>query len=261
MGQGSGVIVSKDGYVLTAGHVIREPGIKLTVLLSDGRKAKAVALGLNGDCDAGLIKITDAGDWPFVEMGKSQTLLPGQLCVAMGHPGGFQRDRPPVPRLGRIIAMDANTLVTSCTTIGGDSGGPVFDLAGRVIGINSRIGQSLVRNMHVAIDRYTADWKRLTAGESWGTAITSPAGLELGLSLAEDRQGVRVQQVMGNSAASRAGIKYQDLIVKLEDQPIYGRNHFAELLEEYHEGDVLHMEVLRGREVLKIDLKMPKRKT
>jgi S1-C subfamily serine protease len=165
--QGSGVII-KDGYVLTAGHVSGQPGRTVTLHLADGRKVKGKTLGRNGDIDSGLIRISDEGKWPSAEMGKSSSVKKGQWVVSIGHPGGFRPNRTPVVRLGRVLEVNGNFILTDCTLVGGDSGGPLFDLDGKVIGIHSRIGPALAQNFHVPVDTYTATWERLAKGESWG---------------------------------------------------------------------------------------------
>src|SRR5262245_10741498 len=107
--QGSGVIVSKDGYVLTAAHVAGAPNSRVEFTLADGKTVKGKSLGLFRTLDAGLMKITDPGDYPFAEMGSSEELKEGQWCLALGHPGGYQEDRGIVLRVGRVLlnAKDA----------------------------------------------------------------------------------------------------------------------------------------------------------
>ena len=119
--EGSGVIVTEDGYVLTAGHVSGMPGRDAYVILPDGKRLKAKTLGANESMDSGLMKITDAGPWPHAEMGRSGTLKPGEWCVAIGHPGGFQRNRPPPVRAGRVVMARSDALWTDCPLTAGDS--------------------------------------------------------------------------------------------------------------------------------------------
>jgi serine protease Do len=180
--QGSGVIVTRDGLVLTAGHVSGQPGRKAEVILPNGRKVKAETLGRNTGIDSGMLKITEPGEWPHVEMGKSANLKKGQWVIAIGHPGGFRSNRTPVVRLGRVLVANKNFIRTDATLVGGDSGGPLFDMAGNVVGIHSRIGGVITENVHVPVDTYRESWDRLAKGESWGgplgvqAVVATPGG-------------------------------------------------------------------------------------
>ena len=164
--QGSGVVISEDGLVLTAGHVSGQPGRDCTLTFADGKQVKGKSLGQNKSADSGLIKIVDAGKYPFCEMGKSSELKKNQWCMAIGHPGGLKPGRLPPVRLGHISSPGGNFITTDCTLVGGDSGGPLFDMYGKVIGIHSRIGNQITANMHVPVDIYRQEWERLVKGES-----------------------------------------------------------------------------------------------
>jgi S1-C subfamily serine protease len=172
--QGSGVLV-KDGYVLTAGHVSGQPGRTVILHLSDGRKLKGKTLGRNGDIDSGMIQVLDKGTWPTAPLGNAAKLKKGQWVISIGHPGGYRANRTPVVRLGRVLAVTPNVILTDCTLVGGDSGGPLFDLDGNVVGIHSRIGLAITQNFHVPVDTYAATWDRLVRGDNWG----GMAGFEL----------------------------------------------------------------------------------
>jgi serine protease Do len=180
--QGSGVIVDKEGHVLTAGHVSGTPdNAKAIIVLPSGKKLTAKTLGKNGGIDSGMIQITEKGEFPYVELGKSGTLKKGDWVLAIGHPGGFKANRTPVVRVGRVLMANRFLIRTDCTLVGGDSGGPLFDMHGRVIGIHSRIGGSISENVHVPVDSFRQDWARLVKGESFGgnlgeTAIVQSAG-------------------------------------------------------------------------------------
>src|SRR5688572_17458712 len=175
-GQGSGVIITDDGFVLTAAHVSGAPGRNVTIFLSDGRRVAGTTMGANNDMDAGLIQINDRGPlpdgkWPTAALGSSSGLRIGQWCVALGHPGGFRNGRTAPLRLGRVLETRVNAIRTDATLVGGDSGGPLFDLHGRVIGIHSRIGGSFSDNLHVPVDAFRNGWMRLASGEQWGEAF------------------------------------------------------------------------------------------
>ena len=163
---GSGVIVSADGIVMTAGHVVGRPGRPVLFRFADGKTARGTTLGIHGAADAGLMKITDPGTRPFVALGHSRDVKRGMWCLALGHPLGYRPGRPPVVRVGRVLAVEQGMVQTDCPLVSGDSGGPLVDLSGNVIGINSRIGPPTEYNLHVAVDVFREDWDQMLKGES-----------------------------------------------------------------------------------------------
>ncbi len=167
---GSGVIVSEDGIVMTAGHVVGKPGEAVIFFMADGKIAKGTTLGVFATGDAGLAKITDPGKWPFLEKGQSVSLQPGTWCLAIGHPLGYQKGRPPVVRVGRVLERGPEMIQTDCPLVAGDSGGPLLDLNGKIIGINSRIGGQTDMNLHVVVEVFETYWDRLVKGDSWRDA-------------------------------------------------------------------------------------------
>jgi S1-C subfamily serine protease len=171
---GSGVIINADGTVLTAGHVSGKPSQNAIIILPDGKQYKGKALGQNKGIDSGMVKITDEGKFPFLEMGDSATLKRGQWVVAIGHPGGFRANRTPVVRVGRILNVNGFVIQSDCVLVGGDSGGPLFDMHGRVIGIHSRINGPIDNNFHVPVNTFRQTYDRLAKGESWGGKIGQP---------------------------------------------------------------------------------------
>ena len=180
LGMGSGVVVSEDGLILTAGHVVGKPGSRMKVHLTDGRVVPAVGLGVDHTRDAGMARITEPGPYPFVEVGRSRDVKPGDWCLAAGHPGGVHRGRTPPVRLGRILGVNDGKvlymgLVTDATVISGDSGGPLFDRDGRVIGIHSNIGLGVAENRHVPVDVFHDQWDALLAGEAIGAPLSDAA--------------------------------------------------------------------------------------
>ncbi|WP_254508847.1 S1C family serine protease [Anatilimnocola floriformis] len=169
---GSGVIVSEDGYILTAAHVIMIPGDIFDVELSDGRRVKAKSLGMDHEWDAGLAKIQVDDKWPHVKMSKEKPKA-GEWCLATGHPGGIFKDRKPPLRLGRILVVGDGTdplagLQTDATVYPGDSGGPLFNLKGEVIGIHSNIGLDVLENQHVPVEIYQKKWDDFVASKEFG---------------------------------------------------------------------------------------------
>ncbi len=169
MGSGSGVIVSKEGLILTAGHVLAATGAELIITLPGGREVKGKALGRDMNRDAALAQITEPGDYPFVEMAPADSVEAGEWVLALGHPGGYDAQRGAPLRVGRLWESDSKAYYRSdCTVSGGDSGGPLFDLEGRVVGIHSSISQNLSENRHVPIGVFAKGMDRLKQGEVWG---------------------------------------------------------------------------------------------
>ena len=167
-GSGSGVIVSADGLVITAAHVTSEPNQELTVLLSDGRELPALSLGVDHETDGALLKITAPGPFPFRPYISEKNYEVGDWVIATGHPGGPVVGRPSPVRLGRISKAGtksgfSDAITTNAMVISGDSGGPLYNLEGEVIGINSNISGSWRINKHVPLPSIVARWDALLA--------------------------------------------------------------------------------------------------
>jgi serine protease Do len=254
---GSGVIISEDGYVLTAAHVAGAPNRKATMILPDGREVAGVSLGLYRTLDAGLMKINSAGPWPYAELAKSDEAKVGQWCLATGHPGGFEEGRTPVVRIGRILLKDKFAITTDCTLEGGDSGGPLLDMEGRVIGINSRIGRFLTSNMHVPVAAYHEAWGRLVKGEAWGTL--PGLGPYLGVQGEPNSKDAKISRAIPASPAEKAGIQAGDIIVKFNGKSVGDFASLQALVGESQPGDKVPLELLRGSERIKLELEIGER--
>ena len=174
LSSGSGVLVTTDGLVLTAGHVIDKPGTAITVRFADGRVFHGMAIGLDHLTDTGMVRITDPappGGWPCSRMAPADSAKPGDWVLATGNAGSIVVGRDPPLRLGRVTVCEPNVLRTNCALEPGDSGGPVYDLQGRVIGINSRIaaaGPTVVMkeyvSLHTPVGAFDAEWSSLLGG-------------------------------------------------------------------------------------------------
>ena len=259
---GSGVIVTADGYVLTCAHVTRSADAPVTVMLPDGSRVRGKTLGAYFGMDAGLIKITDKpkakAGWPFCPMGKSSTLKLGQWCIAAGHPGGFRPSRTAPVRLGRVLRSGPGMIITDCTIVSGDSGGPLFNTAGEVIGISSRIGGPLDANVHVPVDAYTKDWTRLVKGETWGSQGRG-SGAYLGVRGEGDGRDAKISYVQPGSAAARGGIKTGDVVKKFDNKPVTTYASLVGLITRKKPGDKVKIVVQRGAETVNLDITLDKR--
>jgi serine protease Do len=246
---GSGVIVSKDGYVLTAAHVAGQPNKTAMFVLHDGRIVRGKTLGLNRKLDAGLMKITDEGEYPYVDMGASGKIRQGQWCLAVGHPGGYLKDRGLVVRLGRVGFTDSDAITTDCTLVGGDSGGPLFDMQGRVIGINSRIAGPLTANLHVPVDTYRDTWDRLVSAEAWGHLDGQRPILGV-TGEPENNRNAKIARVNPNSPAERAGLEVGDIVTRVGDRDVTDFASLKDAIEKNEPGDRVTVRVMRGEESL-----------
>jgi serine protease Do len=244
---GSGVIISKDGHVLTAGHISGKPDRPVTVILTDGRRVKGKTLGSNQGIDSGLIQITDPGEWPVVEMGDAASLKKGQWCLALGHPNGYRNGRLPPVRLGRVLSVNSFLIRTDCALVGGDSGGALFDLNGKVIGIHSRIGESIASNIHVPVDTYRSTWDRLVQGEVWGGRANEPY---LGVLADVEAKECRIRSVERDSPAAKAGLQADDVVTRFNKQRVTSLEDLKNFLQKHKPGDEVSLEIQRGDELL-----------
>lgn len=260
---GSGVIIDEEGHVLTAGHVSGDADRSVTIIMPDGKRIKGKTLGKNGSIDSGLIKITDKGDWPFVEMGKSADLKRGQWVLSTGHPGGFRPGRSPVVRLGRVLATSARNIRTDCTLVGGDSGGPLFDMDGKVVAIHSSIGGSITINNHVPVDTYRDTWDRLVKGEVWGGGFGRPAPAAntpyLGIEIDQDATGCKISKIVEKTPAEKAGLKVGDVILTFDGQKVTGPEELAPVIRKKKIGDKVAVEIQRDKETVKLEVTLGKR--
>ncbi len=240
---GSGVIISADGLVLTAGHVAVKAGMPVTFTFPNGHTAHGKTLGVNEDVDTGLMKITDAGNWSHASIGDVASARPGDWVLAMGNPGGFDLKRSLVTRLGRIIQIAPEQLQTDCTIFPGDSGGPLFDMHGRVIGIHTSIANAAADNFHVPISQFSETWDELSG-------VTHRPVTYCGLSIIEDDSGCRVDKVEKNSPAAKASLRKDDRILAVNGRRVEFAETFEHWMAKSRPGDVLELEVLRGKKIM-----------
>jgi serine protease Do len=255
---GSGVVISEDGLVLSAAHVMDEPNREARFTFPDGRTVRGITLGTNHGMDAGLMKITEEGPWPYVEIADVSRMELGDWVLALGHPGGFERERAIVARFGRVIRLSSLGLQTDCTLTGGDSGGPLFDMHGRVVGIHSRVSNSTAGNFHVPVSTYVDTWERLAGGENWG----SERRVYFGAFGLDDPEGVRLDRVIEDGPAFHAGLKEGDIIMAVNDQKIKDYAAFLDYLGEASPGDEWAVWVKRGERELAVSvtLERPRRR-
>lgn len=158
----SGVVVSEDGLILCVAHAIT-PNVNYMIKFPDGKEVPAHGLGRIQQLDAAMLKIDSAGKWPFAAMGYSEQVSKNEPCVSIAYPASLY-ERLPVIRFGYVANLAGSRIPkfrTTCLMEPGDSGGPVFDLDGRVIGLHSSILVGLQDNFEVPISVYRKYWNAL----------------------------------------------------------------------------------------------------
>lgn len=253
-GWGSGVIVSPDGLVLTAGHVMASPFSRgYEVTFPDGSVADAEPLGKNLNVDAGMVQITDSGQFPFVKIA-SRLPSKGEWVISLGHSGGFEIGRKPPVRTGRVLGYRDHQLITDAVLIGGDSGGPLFNLDGEVIGIHSSIGDSIAENRHVTIDTFRKHWTRMKGGEVWGELPNlSPSKnrkerkrAKLGIIVDRNASNALIKEVHADGPAARAGIKPGDVVTRFDNRSISDSKALIDLIKTRQPGVGYNVEIMRN---------------
>jgi len=254
---GSGFIISKDGYILTNDHVV-EGADEITVKLTDKREFKARVIGSDKRTDIALIKIEPAGPLPAVKTGDPAKLKVGEWVVAIGSPFGFENTVTAgiVSGKGRIM-QDANLVPFIQTDVAinvGNSGGPLFNMRGEVVGINSRLfsptgtylGIAFAIPIDVALDVQTQlQAKGRVSRGRIGVAIQE-VSKDLAISFGLDRpRGALVVSVEKGSPAERAGVESSDIITKVDGKPVDAQSDLPRFVASIRPGTKAELEVWR----------------
>lgn len=245
----SGVIVSNDGLVLSAGHAVR-PNRTYTVMLSDGRRLPAVGLGVNERVDMAMLKILRPENLPVAELGHSSAVVPNQPCISISFPGRYDANRGPVIRFGYVnkpITKNEGMMETTASMEPGDSGGPLLDLDGKVIGIHSNIRRYASQNYDVPIDSFRQYWDEL---QEPGELIINgwPSLPKLGFSAVGGNAGVEVVQVYDGGLAKSSGLMPKDIVTVIAGTTVISKKAIYDRLVELRSAGINSVEMTVSRD-------------
>lgn len=269
-GAGSGVVISKDGYVLTNKHVVPEGSNSVTVIMSDGKEYTDVkVVGRDPFNDIAFLKINGVSDLTPATLGDSSQIKTGQKVVAIGNALGIFRNSVTsgiISGIGRPVqAQDVsgaseqleNLFQTDAAINPGNSGGPLVDLRGEVIGINTAVsqdGQAIgfaipINDAKNLIDSVLQSGKIVRAylGVRYIT-ISPDNATELGVSVKSGALiagGGGQPGILPNSPAAKAGLKAGDIITKLNGQTLDASQSLSNRLAQHKPGDKIELTILR----------------
>ncbi|TLD71795.1 serine protease [Phragmitibacter flavus] len=259
-GTASGVIVSPDGLVLTAAHVTTEVGKKYKVTLPNGRNVEGTSLGLDTATDAAMLQLpAPAKEWPYASIDReTHRLKPGAWCFAIGHPGGYNKSRGHVLRIGRLVKISANMIQSDCVLMAGDSGGPLFNLDGEIIGIHSQIWQGREQNLHVGMSPFLRSWDAMKRGETIRVWAQGSGGW-IGLGNVAKPDGLVIQEVVANSPAALAQLQTGDRILTINNQPVTVPADFSTAIRRRAAGEIVTLQIQRDGQLRTVDIKLQPR--
>jgi S1-C subfamily serine protease len=266
-GAGSGIIIAPDGYILTNDHVVASAQL-LQATLEDGRTMPAEVIGTDPATDLAVIRVNASG-LPFASLGNSAALRVGQLVIAIGNPFGFQStvSTGVVSAVGRALRSRSGRLIEniiqhSAPLNPGNSGGPLVDSRGRVVGINTAIIM-MAQGIGFAIPANTGKWvvsQLLTHGRvrrGYLGLAGRPRRLERRLVRYHHLGAESVVEAISvdpRGPAAQAGLKEGDLIVAINGQPLSSVDDLHRFLAEWPIGEPVTLSLIRGLE--RLDLRV-----
>ncbi len=261
IGGGTGFIVSEDGMIVTNAHVVADPDADYTVLTNDGSKYQAEVLGRDTFRDLAIIKIPDSKKFPILKLGDSGNLQIGQTVVAIGNALGEYRNTVSVgviSGLGRQVTAEGGGVVVALEDViqtdaainRGNSGGPLLNLKGEVIGVNFAIAEP-AQNIGFAVPVNQAK-KPVEQIKTLGKIVYPFLGvrytlLDEGVLVSKGEKGEPA--IFPGSSAERASILEGDIILEFNGEKIAPENTLAKLIMKYDPGDKITLKIKReGRE-------------
>lgn len=279
VGGGSGFFISADGMLVTNRHVVLEDDVDYTVFTTEGESYPATVLARDPVQDLAILQIQSDGKiFPFVELGNSDSLEIGQTVIAIGNALGEFRNTVSVgviSGLGRTITASdgSGTFVetiedvvqTDAAINRGNSGGPLLNLAGEVIGVNTAtVLQAQNIGFAIPSNRAERDVKQV---KEIGRIVYPFLGIQYSLitqGLKEEQNlpvedGAFISTIMPDSAAQAAGLQVNDIILEFNKEKITIENSLAKILQKYNAGDIVSLTVLRDGSIIFLSVTLGER--
>lgn len=277
-GLGSGFMISPDGYILTNDHVAGNAS-KITITLTNKEKYEAELIGTDLVSDISLLKI-NGKDLPYIKLGNSDDVIIGEWVIAMGNPFGlFEISDKPTVTVGVVSATGMNLnaeggriyrgmIQTDAAINQGNSGGPLLNSVGEVIGVNAVIYTPNQGNIGlgfaIPINRVkdiVAELKRSGKIERnfWTGLEVQTVDARVARYFDLDKaEGVIVTDVKRRSPADESGFKPGDIIVEVNGEKIANENAIVSIVRSSRAGDVLKMKIIRDKKIFNLSLKLEK---
>ena len=280
---GSGFIISRDGYIVTNEHVVHNAA-EVVVTLPGGERHPAQIVGADYVTDLGLLKIDVNHDLPYAEMGNSDDIIIGEWVIALGNPFGlFEINAEPIVTVGVVSAVNQDfgrqvsdrvyqdMIQTDAAVNGGNSGGPLVNSLGEVIGVNTWIisgSQNTTANIGLnfaipinRVKRIIRDLKQYGAVNRrfWtGLEVDNLNPLVARFLGIRRTDGVIVTNVEKGSPAQRAGIRAGDVITAINGQPVHNTDDVWAVIEneDAKVGDILKLKIYRSGRTFTTDLRL-----
>lgn len=282
-GLGSGYIISADGYILTNDHVAGN-ATKISVTLTTGETVSAKLIGSDPNSDVALLKI-DKSNLPFLNLGNSDDVIIGEWAIALGNPFGlFEINDKPTVTVGVISATNMKVaadnrraykdmIQTDASINSGNSGGPLVNADGDVIGMNTIIytggngsNGSIGVGFAISINRVKKIMEELKANGKIDRSFNvgfNIQGIDERIAKyynLEDTKGVIVNQVARGGAADDAGLKTEDIIVQANGEPIRNEQDILAVVNDLRAGETLKLKVMRNKSEKEIEIKLKSEK-
>lgn len=284
VGQGSGFIISKDGLILTNKHVVSDKAAEYTVLTNDGKKYSAKVLALDPVQDLAIVKIQSENKFPSIKLGDSSGIQIGQGVIAIGNALGEFRNTVSVgviSGLGRTISASSGEgfserlegiIQTDAAINRGNSGGPLLNLKGEVIGVNTAVAQGAESiGFAIPINIAKRDINQIIKTNK----ITYPflgvryvliddavkekyrLSVDYGAIILKGDDGSRA--VTKDLAADKAGLKENDVILEFNGEKITKENSLSKIIQKYNPQDKVTLKILRDKSEMNIDVTLGER--